>query len=322
LNNSAYQYQNIIATNGFQIGAALSYPSLSWAHQGFSQSPNHITANGYHFNQLIAFSPLTFDDCDYHVTHPTPDAFGHPPIPGQNDATATRSQLVSIDSYALNKPDLQHQNANDANDRQSNAVINLPSLRSAYQPVAQNASQIAADRDYFNRSGISSLTFDNFAFARSDSIADGQFDTTLQLPDLSSNIDVGLSNGFDGFNGFGGPNSFNNSTAFFATASELNGFANTNTQKAVIDFAKVPIPFSSSTLAPSATNAQTNRFECDHSGCTATFSRAGDLVRHNKKHGIPEYPCLVNNCDRKGDKAFYRPDKLRDHQRMKHKMAV
>jgi hypothetical protein len=295
---------------------------LRWSHQAFSQSPNHVTANGDHFNHPIVFPLLTFDACDYHVTHPIPTTFDHPSIPGQNDATLAGGQLVPIDTYALNKPDLQHQNANDVNGRQGNAAINFPYFSSAYQPVTQNATHITADRDYFNRSGISSLTLENFAFPRSDSIADGQFDTTFLLPAISSNIDVGFSNGFDGFNSFGGPNGFNDSTDFSTTASELNGSTNNNTKETVIDFAKVPIPFSSITTATSGTSTQTNRFACDHSGCTATFARAGDLARHSKKHGIPEYPCLVNNCDRKGNKAFYRPDKLRDHQRMKHKMAV
>jgi hypothetical protein len=265
---------------------------------------------------------LTFDVCDYHVTYPTPIVFDHPSIPGQNDATVTGRELVPIDTWALNGLDLQYKNAVDANVGQSNPAINLPYLSSAYQPVTQNASHITTDREYFTRSGISYLTFDNFAFPRSDSIADRQFDTTFQLPGISSNIDVGDSNGFDCFNDFGGPNDFNGTTAFRTAASELNDSANTDTQKTVTDFAKVPIPFSSITTAPSGANAQTNRFVCDHSGCTATFARAGDFARHSKKHGIPEYPCIVNNCDRKGDKAFYRPDKLRDHQRMKHKMAV
>jgi hypothetical protein len=158
LNNSAYQYQNTIATNGFQIDAALGSPS-SWSHQAPSQSSDHITANGGHFNHSIDFPHLTFGVCDYHVTHPTPNAFDYPSIPDQNDATVTGGQLVPIDTYASNKPDLQHQNASGANGRQSNAAINFPPLSSAYQPVTQNANHTTADKDHFNRSGISSLTF-------------------------------------------------------------------------------------------------------------------------------------------------------------------
>jgi hypothetical protein len=321
LNNSKYRRQNTIATNGFQIDATLSSPSLNWAHQGFSQTANHITANGGHFNHPIIFPLLTFGNCDFHVTHPNPNAFCHQAIPGQSDATVTGGHLVPIDAYALNKPDFQHQNANDANGRQTNAAINSPSLSSAYQPVTQSSGHITADRDYFNCSALSSLTFDDYAFPYSNPIADGQFNSTFQLPDFSSINDVGGSNGFGGFNGFEGSNGFN-STVFSTTASELNSSANTDTPNTVAGFAKLSLPSRSTTTAPSSTSANANRFICDQSGCTATFARAGDLTRHSKKHGVPEYPCLVNNCDRKGDKAFYRPDKLHDHQRKKHKMTV
>ena len=53
-----------------------------------------------------------------------------------------------------------------------------------------------------------------------------------------------------------------------------------------------------------------------------TFARRGDLCRHAKKHLPPEHPCPVANCDRKGDEAFYRRDKLYDHLRKKHKMMI
>jgi hypothetical protein len=66
-----------------------------------------------------------------------------------------------------------------------------------------------------------------------------------------------------GDNSFGSFNGFNNSTAFSSTASELNSSANADTPKTVADFAKLSIPFSSTTTAPSSTNVNANRFICD-----------------------------------------------------------
>ncbi|KAE9373938.1 hypothetical protein N431DRAFT_337617 [Stipitochalara longipes BDJ] len=69
-------------------------------------------------------------------------------------------------------------------------------------------------------------------------------------------------------------------------------------------------------------NANMTPHVCDNPGCSMTFNRLGDLVRHRQQHGNPQYPCLVHGCKRRGRKAFYRTDKLRDHQRKKHRMAI
>jgi hypothetical protein len=60
--------------------------------------------------------------------------------------------------------------------------------------------------------------------------------------------------------------------------------------------------------------------QCSFPGCATTVSRSFDLSRHMKKHSPPEYPCSVSGCDRKGNRAFYRLDKLRDHQHKQHGM--
>lgn len=70
----------------------------------------------------------------------------------------------------------------------------------------------------------------------------------------------------------------------------------------------------------SSVNANTHT--CDYSGCGHIFSRIGDFVRHRKQHGVPQHPCPVHGCNRRGSRAFYRADKLRDHQRKKHRMTI
>ncbi|RDW65176.1 hypothetical protein BP5796_09868 [Coleophoma crateriformis] len=81
-----------------------------------------------------------------------------------------------------------------------------------------------------------------------------------------------------------------------------------------------PRPMASRMMAPGS-NANTNRYTCDHPGCGQRVARRGDLVRHRLKHGVPQYPCLVVGCGRRGPKAFYRIDKLRAHQLKRHGMA-
>ena len=66
-----------------------------------------------------------------------------------------------------------------------------------------------------------------------------------------------------------------------------------------------------------------NRFVCTHLRCNKTFSRIGDLRRHkNTQHRPPQYNCSMSTCNRKGANAFRRGDKLREHQRKVHGMAV
>lgn len=61
-------------------------------------------------------------------------------------------------------------------------------------------------------------------------------------------------------------------------------------------------------------------FICKHKGCEKALRRMGDLQRHMKSHqdGIREYDCPAPKCRRKGDKGFYRLDKLKDHLNAKH----
>ncbi|PMD58521.1 uncharacterized protein K444DRAFT_531864 [Hyaloscypha bicolor E] len=65
-------------------------------------------------------------------------------------------------------------------------------------------------------------------------------------------------------------------------------------------------------------NVDTNAHTCGYAGCGKMFARPGDLARHSKQHGIPQHPCDIPGCNRHGARAFYRADKLLDHQRKKH----
>lgn len=60
------------------------------------------------------------------------------------------------------------------------------------------------------------------------------------------------------------------------------------------------------------------RHACTYLGCPATFTRFSDLRRHAQMHSPARLQCHFENCD----KRFYRVDKLREHLRRKHEMAV
>ncbi|KAL8847645.1 MAG: hypothetical protein Q9221_007333 [Calogaya cf. arnoldii] len=59
---------------------------------------------------------------------------------------------------------------------------------------------------------------------------------------------------------------------------------------------------------------------CGVEGCGKAFIRKGDLTRHLKSHqgGPRTYPCLAEECPRKGLKDFWREDKFKDHMERKH----
>ncbi|KAF4634063.1 hypothetical protein G7Y89_g4038 [Cudoniella acicularis] len=76
---------------------------------------------------------------------------------------------------------------------------------------------------------------------------------------------------------------------------------------------------STTTLLVSSTN---NRFRCTQPNCGADFARIGDLRRHHRTHGAPAHPCTVNGCIRREQRVFYRRDKLLDHMRKRHGLAV
>jgi len=54
--------------------------------------------------------------------------------------------------------------------------------------------------------------------------------------------------------------------------------------------------------------------------CGQTFTRMADCRRHFKKHfpSLRIYSCTVPRCDKIGDQAYYRYDKLLEHKRTHH----
>ncbi|EPE33350.1 hypothetical protein GLAREA_06362 [Glarea lozoyensis ATCC 20868] len=64
-------------------------------------------------------------------------------------------------------------------------------------------------------------------------------------------------------------------------------------------------------------NRNAGSFRCDYPGCNEIIKRFHDLARHKRKHGPPQYRCLVQDCPR-GLVGFTRTDKLREHQQKMH----
>jgi hypothetical protein len=263
-------------------------------------------AYGDHFNRSSISPSLTVDVYDFPVAHPSPIEFHHQAFPGQIDPAVTGDYLVPTHPWSIHG--FEQQDAIVANGTQIDTPSNSTSLNSAFQPPSQSSNLITADRVDITPI-IFPLTFDE-GVLYSNGVPNRQFDSTPQLPDFSRNND------------FNGPDSIDNSMSTSTTASELNRSPSTETKPPIANLAKLALPASTIATAPTNIDVNASRLTCDHPGCPTTFARPGDLSRHKKKHSPPEYPCPVDNCGRKGDKAFYRPDKLHDHQRKKHKMAV
>jgi hypothetical protein len=205
-----------------------------------------------------------------------------------------------------------------------------PAWDPAFQGFAQSLSHVTPG---FGQRFILSLSSADYPPVYSNAIADGQPDPTLQLPDFGVYNDFGVV-----------PNDFAICTSF----TQLDDLTAIDPQKTMESFNQLPL--SSTTSMPAApallthatsmftapavprpsarrvasrrSNVNTNSHTCDYPGCGNIFARPGDLVRHRQQHGDPQHPCLVHRCNRRGSRAFYRADKLRDHQRKKHRMAI
>lgn len=170
-----------------------------------------------------------------------------------------------------------------------------------------------------------------------DAIADGQPGTALQLPDpaLHNNYDI-VPNGDSNFHPFFlldnstalDPQltitsldqlSFSTTTSMPAVPASLTHVSNITATHAVHPAALHPVVNGVATRRP---NRNTTPYICDYPGCGISITRQGDFLRHKQKHDVPGFPCLVHGCGRRGRRAFYRADKLRDHQRKKHRMAI
>jgi hypothetical protein len=161
--------------------------------------------------------------------------------------------------------------------------------------------------------------------AYSNAIEDVQPDPTLHF------LDLGVYNGVM-------PNGFGNSTSY----TQWDDLTAINSPETMTGFNQLFLPTTTSmpaapalpthaTNTPAApamprpiarrvtsrrSNVNTNAHICSY--CGKMFARPGDLARHSKQHGVPQHPCDIPGCNRHGLRAFYRADKLLEHQRKKH----
>jgi hypothetical protein len=297
LDKSYPQHENAIAT-GDKVNTAFHLNSV---YQRAPQGPHFITERDY-FSRSVISPSLASDIYDFRFAQPGPNNFCCQTSLSQCDLTLTGHLLPSI--CAPNGHSFQQQDAITDNIHQINTAFGSRCPSSAYQQASQCFAHITADRDYLNYHIIPPLTFNDRAVSYSNVPTFEQLDGTLHLSEFSSS------------------NYLAGSIDSSITQSQSQSSASTDDQLTATNFTKLPVPISSITTAPASTDINISRFKCDHPDCTKTFARSGDLRRHSKKHGTPEYPCLINGCDRIGDKAFYRSDKLHDHQRKIHQMKV
>ena len=198
----------------------------------------------------------------------------------------------------------------------------------AWDPASQGFTQsLSHVTTGFGQRFITALSSVDYPSVHSNAIANSQPDPTLQLPDFGV-----TSNGFANFNSF---IQWDDSTAidpqatmtsfnqlpFLAATSMPAAPALPTHATSMFTAPAVPRPIARR-VASRRSNVNTNPHTCNYPGCGKIFARPGDLVRHRQQHGVPLHPCLVHGCNRRGSRAFYRADKLRDHQRKKHRMAI
>jgi hypothetical protein len=106
----------------------------------------------------------------------------------------------------------------------------------------------------------------------------------------------------------------------FPLAGDIPILAASNTNANSM-FNGAAVTFPAGGLAPRRSNIHTNPQTCNYPGCGKVTARQADFARHRLQHGTPHHSCLVHACNRRGPKAFYRADRLRDHQRKKHGMV-
>ena len=185
----------------------------------------------------------------------------------------------------------------------------------------------------FGQSFIPALSSANYPPVYSNAIANGQPDSTLQLSGFGVDNDFGVV-----------PNGFVNPTSF----AQWDDLTVIDPQETLTSFHQLPLPTTTDMpaatalpahaagmfntpavprpiarrVAPRRSNVNSNAHTCDYAGCGKIFVRPGDLTRHRQQHGVPQYPCLIHGCNRRHSNAFYRADKLRDHQRKKHGIII
>jgi hypothetical protein len=219
--------------------------------------------------------------------------------------------------------------ANDGWNNEWNPDVSFapPSCDPASEGFAQSLSHVTP---CFGQGALSSA---DYPPVYSNAIANGQPDSNLQLPGFGVHNDFGFM-----------PNGFANLTSF----AQWDDLTIIDPQETMASFNLLPLPTTTDMPAASAlpthatskfnapavprpiarrvasrrSNSNTHAHICDYVGCGKIFTRPGDLARHRQQHGVPQYPCLIHGCNRRHSKAFYRGDKLRDHQRKKHGIVI
>jgi hypothetical protein len=265
---------------------------------------------------------------DSFVPSPSNNTFPNPALARIVDVITPQDEHIHIWSTNLSTNDggLQQQTVRIANNGWNPDVSIAPSpwdLDS--QGFDQSLNDLTTGFGRHFTPALSELDFP-------PTIIDDQPDPTFQTPDFGvySN-DVVIPNDFVTVN-----------------SSQWDDLTAMDTQPTMTSFNQLSLPTISNMPAPQAlptnatsmfvataaprpiarrvasrhSNVNTNTHTCDYPGCGHIFGRMGDFVRHRKQHGVPQHPCLVHGCNRRGSRAFYRADKLRDHQRKKHRMNV
>jgi hypothetical protein len=264
---------------------------------------------------------------------------------GTLQATLARDQHVLIWSPNLLPSNLgfQQQAVSTANDGWNNEWnSNVSFAPPALDPASQFAQSLSYATPGFGQNFIPALSSADYP-VYSNTIANGQLDPTVQFPDFGVYNDFGAYNAFGIYNHFNAmPDPLANPTPF--TQWEMDDLTAIDPQETMGSFNPLLPPTTTSmpaapALPTHATNmltvptaprpiartaisrrstAGTNAYTCGYAGCGRIFTRGGDLARHTQQHGVPQHPCLIHRCNRRAANAFYRADKLRDHQRRKH----
>jgi len=243
-------------------------------------------------------------------------------------ATATQDQHIHSWSPNLSPSNYgsQQQAISTAYDGWHSDVTIAPSAWDpASQGFAQNLSYVTPSFDQRFIPALGSINYPSVHFTASANFQPGP---NPQLPDFGvHNYFRVVDNGSTSFNSITQQVDFTDPQGIMTNFNELV-FPTTATTPALstdtTDMLTAPeLPRSTARrVASRHPNGNANLYTCNHLGCGKIFTRPSDLARHGQQHGVPQHPCLVQGCNRRGLRAFPRADKLRDHQRKKHRMAI
>jgi hypothetical protein len=274
---------------------------------------------------------------DTFVISPSYNISPNQALTGILDTAATRDQHIYTWSPNLSPSNhgFQQQAVSTPNNGSNNEWnLDISFAPPAWDPASQRFAQYSSHMTSgFGQPFMPTLDLADNLSVYSNAVTNGQPDQTLQLSDF------GAYNDFVAM-----PNSFAYPTSF----TQWDDSTAIDPQETMVSFNQLPLPTTTDIPAalalptnvtnmfstpmvplpiarrvvPRRSNGNTNAHTCDFTGCGKIFSSPGCLARHRMQHGVPQHPCLIGGCNRRRSKAFYRADKLRDHQRKKHRMAI